>query len=387
MQFKPNIMNTIFPEEIISQTSEGHFAKFNSKTRIVYLLIILLLVVTGVALPFVRVDITHQGRGIIRSTAENNIVSAAIYGEVIKNSLQENLYVTKGDILLKLNTEKLDEEFNSLLVRRSLICDYQRDLEALVDENYAGLQSLLYKKEKEEYLQKLKELDADLNQKKRDYHRNRELFEKKVIAKVEFENIEFVKDQAKRARLLYSKQKLLQWQSTLKELELEKIELETQIAKNEKEKRNYQITAPVSGVITHYAGIEAGNFIAPGQNIAQISPKGDLIVECYITPADIGYIQIGMDVKFQLDAFNYNQWGLASGEVIEISPDIFQNESSSYFKVRCSLNETHLKLKNGYEGKLKKGLSLTARFVVTERSLYQLLYDKVDDWLNPRLKK
>lgn len=380
-------MNTIFPEEIISQTSEGHFAKFNSKTKIVYLLILLLLVITGVVLPFVRVDITHQGRGIIRSIAENNTVSSAIYGEVIENSLQENVYVSKGDILLKLNSEKLDEELNSLLVRRSLICEYQRDIEALIHENYSDLQSLLYKKEKEEYLQKLKELDADLIQKTRDYNRNKELFEKKVIAEVEFENIEFTMNQAQHANLLYSKQKLLQWQSTLKELELEKIELETQIAKNEKEKRNYLITAPVCGVITHYSGIETGNFIAPGQSIAQISPKGDLIVECYITPADIGYIQIGMDAKFQLDAFNYNQWGLATGKVIEISPDIFQNENSSYFKVRCSLNETHLKLKNGYEGKLKKGLSLTARFVVTERSLYQLLYDKVDDWLNPKLKK
>jgi HlyD family secretion protein len=31
-------------------------------------------------------------------------------------------------------------------------------------------------------------------------------------------------------------------------------------------------------------------------------------------------------------------------------------------------------------------MSLTARFNVTERTLFQLLYDKVDDWLNPRIK-
>jgi len=42
-------------------------------------------------------------------------------------------------------------------------------------------------------------------------------------------------------------------------------------------------------------------------------------------------------------------------------------------------------LKNGYEGKLKKGVTLQARFVVTERSLWQLLYDKVDDWVNPNI--
>jgi len=28
-------------------------------------------------------------------------------------------------------------------------------------------------------------------------------------------------------------------------------------------------------------------------------------------------------------------------------------------------------------------MSLQARFIVTERTLWQLIYDNVDDWLNP----
>jgi HlyD family secretion protein len=28
-------------------------------------------------------------------------------------------------------------------------------------------------------------------------------------------------------------------------------------------------------------------------------------------------------------------------------------------------------------------MTLRARFIVAERSLWQLLYDKVDDWMNP----
>ena len=30
-------------------------------------------------------------------------------------------------------------------------------------------------------------------------------------------------------------------------------------------------------------------------------------------------------------------------------------------------------------------MSFTARFMITERTLYELLYDKLDDWLNPNL--
>jgi HlyD family secretion protein len=51
--------------------------------------------------------------------------------------------------------------------------------------------------------------------------------------------------------------------------------------------------------------------------------------------------------------------------------------------VKCVLDQDHLALKNGFQGRLKKGMTLQARFFVTERSLFQLLYDDVNDWLNP----
>ena len=35
----------------------------------------------------------------------------------------------------------------------------------------------------------------------------------------------------------------------------------------------------------------------------------------------------------------------------------------------------------------EKGMTLNARFLLTERTLFDLLYDKVDDWLNPSNKK
>lgn len=34
---------------------------------------------------------------------------------------------------------------------------------------------------------------------------------------------------------------------------------------------------------------------------------------------------------------------------------------------------------------VKKGMTLTGRFMITKRSLLQLLYDKTDNWLNPKI--
>jgi len=39
--------------------------------------------------------------------------------------------------------------------------------------------------------------------------------------------------------------------------------------------------------------------------------------------------------------------------------------------------------KNGVKGLLKKGMSVSAHFIITRRSLFDLLYQKMDDWVNP----
>jgi hypothetical protein len=94
----------------------------------------------------------------------------------------------------------------------------------------------------------------------------------------------------------------------------------------------------------------------------------------------------GMTVRFQVDAFNYNEWGLVNGKVTEVAQDFIVVNEQPVFKVKCALDRTTLSLKTGYTATLKKGMTLQARFIVTRRSLFQLLYDKVDDWVNPRVK-
>ena len=149
------------------------------------------------------------------------------------------------------------------------------------------------------------------------------------------------------------------------------------------EQRNYIITAPISGTIQNIKGFEAGNFISSGAPIAEISPDTDLIAECYITPSDIGLLKKNNQVKFQINAFNYNQWGMATGKILRISKDITIVNNKPLFRVICSLDQKQLQLKNGFEGKLKKGMTLNARFFIIERSVYELLYDKIDDWFTP----
>ena len=179
---------------------------------------------------------------------------------------------------------------------------------------------------------------------------------------------------------------LSQWQQALRSYEKELTELENQTAQLRKEMDNLDIKAPVNGTVQNLIGIYAGSSVFAGQELAQISPNTDLLAEVYVSPNDIGLLRPGMNVRMQVGAFNYNQWGLLTGKVKEISSDIQVMNNRPMFEVKCSLEKDHLTLKNGYKGNLKKGMTLQARFVVTQRSLWQLLYDKADDWLNPNLQ-
>ena len=91
----------------------------------------------------------------------------------------------------------------------------------------------------------------------------------------------------------------------------------------------------------------------------------------------------GQRVKLQVDAYDYHIWGSLEGKILSISEDVFTDKRQPYFRVLCMPERRVLRLRNGTEGPVKKGMSVQARFVVARRSLFQLLYDDLSDWLNP----
>ena len=129
--------------------------------------------------------------------------------------------------------------------------------------------------------------------------------------------------------------------------------------------------------------MKTGGSIYPNQEICTISPTSDLIVETYVSTSDIGLIKQNQDVKFRVDAFNFNQWGMLKGKVSEIANDInISDKGTPSFKIRCTL----LSRKLNYQGKtvkVKKGMTVNANFLLTQRTLTQLFYDNITDWFDP----
>jgi len=241
----------------------------------------------------------------------------------------------------------------------------------------------VYQKEFQQYREQIQGLSAKQNYFKQEFNRFRKLYNKEVISQMEYKKKEYDYQNSTSEINNFKINQLSNWQNTLQQFVQDTVNLLSQIQQLNEDKKQYLIKAPITGTIKNYSGVKADNFVVPNQMIAEISPNGNLIVECFVLPKDIGYLKEKMTVNFQVDTYNYNQWGLAKGIVTEIFNDITIVNNQPIFRVRCKLITDQMQLKNGFIGQLKKGMTLTGRFNVTERTLWQLLYDRMDDWLNP----
>jgi membrane fusion protein, peptide pheromone/bacteriocin exporter len=336
------------------------------------------------ALPFVRVSLSVQGRGIIRPVselAEVRVIPSSVVDAVF---IKEGQHVLKGDTLITLSTVETDRQLDyrnqELKKLTKFICDLQFLTGAI---NYDKCQTDLYKTEISNFRKKLAEINSRIEKADRDISRQKKLYENMLISKKEFEDLLFCQAQLENEKKIYESSSIFGWEEELTKLCSERDNCLMQIDLLKKQRELFVILSPVEGTVESFCGIYTGTNLQSGQAVAIISPSNAMIAEVYIPAKNIGMLQSGMPVKIQVDAFNYNEWGMLPGRISGISDDYFLVNNVPVFKVKCSLNTSVLELKNGTPGIIKKGMTLTARFMIARRSLFQLLYQKSDDWLNP----
>ena len=364
-------------------TLENLIAKNKTKSISIYLVVVIAIATFIGLLPIIKIDISSQSRGIIRSKIDNVPVTSAVSGKIVALKLKNNALVQKGDTLLIISKENLESEkqLNDTIYKTNETI--LQDLEMVLKGKF-NLQTSLIREEYYKYTTQKAELQSKVAQAQINFNRYKTLFDKGVIAKAEFEKYQFDLQFAKQALNSFVKQQMANWQNKKNELTLQLKNITGSNNKLNIEAQNYVVIAPITGTIENFNGVQAGSILNASQPIAQISPVDNLVVESTVSPNDIGLIKPNQKVKFQLDAFNYNQWGLLTGKVIDIDKNITLQENQAFFKVRCALDSKELKLKSGYKTQVSKGMTLTTRYIITRRSLFDLLFDKVDDWLNPK---
>jgi membrane fusion protein, peptide pheromone/bacteriocin exporter len=381
----------LFPAEIVENTSEAYMPKVTVRSQIIYTSAMLALLLVFASLPFVKVDVSVQSPGIIRTVAERNELKPLISGTLSSVKVKENQTVKEGQVLYSLKTDMLDSKLRlndfQTVEKQNLIHDLSilSVLDSASIFRVKSLKSTLYAQQFSQFKYQLMENLQQQRKIKKELDVDRKLYEQKVIAMREYDEKDYAYNRLIGEYRSSIERQLSQWQGELNSHRINISELEAQRNQIIEEKELYTIKAPVSGTVQQLAGKYVGSYLQAGESLGIISPDSNLLVECYVRPNDIGFLKKDMNVKMQIDAFNYNDWGLAKGQIIDVANDFVMMNDQPVFRVKCLLATKELHLKSGYIGKIKKGMTIRARFVVTERTLYQLLYDKVDDWVNPKL--
>jgi HlyD family secretion protein len=319
-----------------------------------------LLFVLGVfvALPFVYVDISVASPGVIRTLSEKTELKSLVSGRITKMDVAENQMVKAGDILYAIATEELDNKLALSVFDERENNQKLADLKTLlhVEKNNlfsnfrtsTGLytqQLNLFRSQLQENLFAQKKIDAELNS-------DRQLYHDKVISKRELDSKEYelTKLRAEYASI-FQRQKS-QWQAELNGFRLEAEQKRAEKNQVIQQKQFYEIKAPVSGNIQQVVGKYEGSYIQTGESLGIISPDSSILVECYVSPQDIGLLKPDMPVRFQIDAFNYNEWGLVNGKIAEVAKDFVVINEQPVFKVRCLLEKQEVSLPTGYKATL-----------------------------------
>ena len=122
MNFSSDPINTL--ENLISENK--------TKSISIYLVLILAILIFLALLPVIKIDISSQSRGIVRSTTDNVPVTSLVNGKVTFVNLKNNSVVQKGDTLVQLTQENLDTEKATNQEVSSTVQDQVHDLSIVI---------------------------------------------------------------------------------------------------------------------------------------------------------------------------------------------------------------------------------------------------------------
>lgn len=376
----------IIPKDYMQDSLESYIYKRTTRSQIIYITVLAALIACIVALPFIFVEVTVQNAGMIRPVNERTELRASVAELVDSVYVKEGTNIQAGDTIIRFRTDNLFAR--KVLVEQKMkdISRQLSDLIQLTDGHVpAKFASGVRMQENAYYARRKSELETMLHKATNEHNRNKQLFDSEVISPDEYEQYLFALKKAENESASLTNNQLSTWQTDKHALEMTYAELNSTLSQLKKEEEMHYVTSPVCGTLEQFNGIYKGNSLTAGQTLGIISPDSTLYAEVYVSPRNIGYLHKGMHVNVQVESFNYNEWGMISGAVEEISSDFYfdTNSRASYYKVKCTLEKSHLALKNGRRGEIKKGMTIYAHFVLTKRSLFDLLYQKIDYWLNP----
>lgn len=385
----------LLPATCAEDTVESLFARRGPAVPWIYRWLLGGALVALLALNGIEVDVAARAPGIVRATSERVALRSTLGGEIAAVLVSDDARVTLGQPLLQLRTTDVDIRLArneaERTVRQALLSDLRllagRDeIVAGEDGDAPGLfrtaalrqEWSVHRRQRE--ANRLAETKAASEQ-----ARVAQLADRGIVTEQERDNARYEVERLRADARTWEAQALARWEQARRDAESAERDLAAEADRLADERARHVVRAPVAGTLLGFSGWHAGGTLGAGTELGAISPDDALVVEARIPSASAGLVRVGQHVRLQIDAYAYTWWGTLDGVVIALGGDAIQLEGGMPgFKVLIRPVSTRLVQSDGRYAELRKGLTLSARFLVGRRTLWQLLHDEAGAWLNPQ---
>ncbi len=332
-----------------------------------------------------KVDDIVKTTGKIITTTNVQTISTIYSGRLQKIYVKEGDYVKKGDLLLQISTEDVKSDYEKKqLEKRSATAKILRlnaeanmtDMtldDSIARENPSLINNeiTLFQSNRNKLNTSIKILKEQIKQKENELKENEEkllvlknsylllakeidikkvLVKDRIISEVDFlqlkrryndTDLELKKTQAMIPTIKSSIAELYENIEDAKEKyrndakneivevysKLQTIEEELNLLHDKIE--NSLIKAPNNGTVNVITIKTQGEAISPGKILMEIIPEAEFVLaEAKVSPAEIGFLYIGIPVRIKLQAYDFSLYGGLDGEISYISADTIMDENT-----------------------------------------------------------
>lgn len=125
-----------------------------------------------------------------------------------------------------------------------------------------------------------------------------------------------------------------------------------------------------------------GNTIAAGSEVLSILPTEETGYKCiiYVENADVGGLQPGMPVKFNVYSYPNAEYGYVYGTLTKVSKDIRVDSQSgmAYYQAEASVAVGNFLDSEGKPISLKAGMACEAKIITGEKRILNFVLEKIN---------
>jgi HlyD family secretion protein len=185
--------------------------------------------------------------------------------------------------------------------------------------------------------------------------------------------------------VLKSREQLKNTESEIVTLTAEIAENKSKIASSQYQLKQTVLKAPVKGTVFDLPIQKSGEVLQPGDTVAEIAPENSpLVVIAQMATVESGFLTKGMPVKLKFDAYPFQDYGIVTGKLTNISPTskiteteqgTEQSKAANYnYNLEIKLDRDCLPTANKCIA-LRPGDTATAEVIVRQRRIIDFILD------------